>query len=476
MEDHKYYQLLEYLQGDRKEGKKYMEWAEQFTKKGGQVFKGDKRLIPRSQVLRIISIFHDLPTATHQSKDAVTEQIRKRYIWDGMYKDVEEYVKTCYECQMRGGPKKNNPIRMIPPMDLFQKWGIDIVGPLPTTEDGNRYIVVAMDYFSRWPEARPLRHANATSVATFIYKEIICRYGPPKVIQSDQGTHFVNQVIEQLTERFRIRHSLSSAYHPQSNGLVERFNRTLCEGIAKVADTVLDWDTLIQPVLFAYRTKKLRITNATPYELVYGVQHNLPMDDQDDMTYMGRILDIMEGVLQLRTNAKRAMRKAQKKIEEKFQEKGTQFQKGDLVLYFKKAEAMRHETKLENKWKEPYTVTQVLNKGAYKIFIDGRELPKTVNGNLLKKYHNREHYEPIVIIEEKVINKVRVSEGTAKVNMLTTEEILEKISKNIKKKSKSSKRNYYRLERKIIEENEKVNLHAEQKMSARRTYNYYRIG
>src|ERR1044072_9216362 len=95
-----------------------------------------------------------------------------------------------------------------------------------------------MDYFSRWLEARPLRHANATSVAIFIYKEIICRYGSLKVIQSDQGTHFVNQVIEQLTERFRIRHSLSSAYHPQSNGLVERFNRTLCEGIAKVAKTI----------------------------------------------------------------------------------------------------------------------------------------------------------------------------------------------------------------------------------------------
>ena len=98
MEDHKYYQLLEYLQGDRKEGKKYMEWAEQFTEKGGQVFKGDKRLIPRSQVLRVISIFHDLPTAAHQSKDAVWDQIRKRYIWDGMYRDVEEYVKIYYKC------------------------------------------------------------------------------------------------------------------------------------------------------------------------------------------------------------------------------------------------------------------------------------------------------------------------------------------------------------------------------------------
>ena len=75
---------------------------------------------------------------------------------------------------------------------LISKMGIDIVGSLPMTEDGNCYIIVAVDYFSRWPKARPLRHANATSVTTFIYEEIICRFGPSKVIQNDQGTHFVN--------------------------------------------------------------------------------------------------------------------------------------------------------------------------------------------------------------------------------------------------------------------------------------------
>src|ERR1044072_6512788 len=199
------------------------------------------------------------------------------------------------------------------------------------------------------------------------------------------------------------------------------------------------------------------------------------MDDPDDITYMGRILDIIEGVPQLRTNAKRAMRKAQKKIEEKFQEKGIQFQKGDLVLYFKKAEPMRHDTKLENICKGPYTVTQVLNKGSYKIAIHGQELPKTVNGNLLKKYHNREHYEPIVIIEGKSIKRIQVSHEMAMVNMLTTEEILKRISRNTKKKSEASKRNYYRLGRKIIKDNEKVKIHHEQKVSARRTYRYYRI-
>src|SRR6266540_6139121 len=104
-------------------------------------------------------------------------------------------------------------------------------------EDRYRYIVVAMDYFSRWPEARPLTHANARQVTKFIYKEIICRFSAPRVLQSDRKTHFVN---EELTDKFRIRHSLSSPYHPQSNGLVKRFNRTLCEGLAKVAETIND--------------------------------------------------------------------------------------------------------------------------------------------------------------------------------------------------------------------------------------------
>ena len=97
-----------------------------------------------------------------------------------------------------------------------------------------------MEYFIRWLEARPTKTANSIDTATFIYEEIICRFGAPRVIQSDQGTHFVNEVIKELTKRFQIKHSLSSPYHPQSNGLVKRFNRTLCEGLAKLGDSIHD--------------------------------------------------------------------------------------------------------------------------------------------------------------------------------------------------------------------------------------------
>ncbi len=123
-------------------------------------------------------------------------------------------------------------------MDIFERYGVDIVGFLPITREGNRYIIVAIDYFLRWPEVRPLKVANMDIVVTFLYKEIICRFGALRILQSDRGTHFVNEVIQRLIKRFRIKYSLLSPYHPQSNRLVERFNKTLCERIAKLAEEV----------------------------------------------------------------------------------------------------------------------------------------------------------------------------------------------------------------------------------------------
>jgi hypothetical protein len=203
--------LLKYLKtGKDITNKEDREWAEQFKEIHDHVYKEERRVIPRSEVTWIISMFHDDPTMAHQSAETIYQHISKRYIWETMRRDIREYTRTCYECQMRGTPKMNNPKISIPPKDIFERWGIDIVGPLPLSSQRNKYIIVAVDYFTRWPEAKAVKTANAITVADFIYDEIICRFGAPKIIQSDQGTHFVNEVIRQLTEKFRIRHKLSS--------------------------------------------------------------------------------------------------------------------------------------------------------------------------------------------------------------------------------------------------------------------------
>ena len=135
-----------------------------------------------------------------------------------------------------------------------------------------------MDYLTKWPEAKVVPNATAEETEKFIYEDIICRHGCPQIILTDKGTHFNNQLIKGLMERFNIKHLLSSPYHPQTNGLVERFNRTLCESLAKLVTQSIEWDNLVPPVLFAYRTSKQSTTKVPPFYLTYGRDTTLPMD------------------------------------------------------------------------------------------------------------------------------------------------------------------------------------------------------
>ena len=211
---------------------------------------------------------------------------------------------------------------MIQLTDIFKRWEIDIIGPLPITRKRNRYIVVAIDYFIRWPEARAIKVANAEMVVIFIYKEIICRFGSPRVLQSDREMHFINKIIQKLIKRFKVRHSLSSPYHLQSNGLVERFNKMLCEEIVKVVEEIEFWDKYIQLVLFAYWTKELRISKQSSYKLVYGKEPTLVIDNGPyRRIIIERLLEIMDKVSQLREMARRTIRKAQVELDRKFEGK-----------------------------------------------------------------------------------------------------------------------------------------------------------
>src|SRR5438034_2556904 len=136
-----------------------------------------------------------------------------------------------------------------------------------------------MDYLTKWPEAKPVKEATAEQAAKFIYEEIICRHGCPAKILSDQGSHFKNRMVEQLVQKFEIKHLFLTPYHPQTNGLVERFNRILCESLAKLSENKTEWDRKIFPVLFAYRTSKNATTKMTPFYLTYGRDAILQVDD-----------------------------------------------------------------------------------------------------------------------------------------------------------------------------------------------------
>src|SRR6185437_6160984 len=130
-----------------------------------------------------------------------------------MYRDVQEYVKTCETCQMRQKGQRKEPLYSIQIERSFERIGIDLVGPLPITTQTNRYIIVATDYLTRWPKAKAVPDAGANTLAQFIFEEIICRHGTPKIIHSDQGRNFISETIRILYEKFLIIYKFFLPYH-----------------------------------------------------------------------------------------------------------------------------------------------------------------------------------------------------------------------------------------------------------------------
>src|SRR5436309_7986171 len=160
-----------------------------------------------------------------------------------------------------------------------------------------------------------MKETTAKNVIEFIYQEVICRHECPRVILSDRVTNFRNELVDGLCEKFEIKHKLSAPYHPQTNGLVERFNRTLCESLAKVSEKENQWDEHIEQVLFAYRITKHATTKRTPFFMTYGREATLPIDEieiQENISEKESILKRTYDIINLTEEHKEARKNIRK--------------------------------------------------------------------------------------------------------------------------------------------------------------------
>jgi hypothetical protein len=370
------------------------------------------RVIKWTEVDPVLYMMHSHPTAGHLGIDAMYYKIVERYYWDGMYRDIREYVRTCEVCQKRGKSRRKEPLHPIKIGQAFERVGIDLVGPLPITNQKNHYIIVATDYLTRWPEAQAVSDASAATLAQFIFTEIICRHGIPKIILSDQGPNFRSDMIRILCEKFLIRHKFSSPYHPQTNGMVERLNRTLCESLAKVT-TSKDWDIYLPSVLFAYRTKRHTTTGYTLFQLVYRRQATLPVElilptsepepeiDLED-SILTRAYELIDRLKDSQGQARKNTTASQQKQKERHDARITliEFEVGDKVWIQCKDIVISHSVKFEEKRKGPYIIYAKLGNGAYKLQTDkGQILKQYYNSDRLEKYHEQQGWEPQIIIE-----------------------------------------------------------------------------
>ena len=203
--------------------------------------------------------------------------------WPTILEDAHDFAKKCILCQREGKPTQMDrmPHQPVFPLEPFQKWGMDFVGPIKpmAKQTGNRYILVAIDYCTKWVEAVALRYNKASSVAKFLYKNIMTRFGCPIELVSDQGGHFFNKVIRKLTNLHLIIHKKSTVHYPQANGQAESSNKILLRIIKKiVSKNKYDWDQKLDSALWAFRTTIKVSTGFTPFKLVYGLEAVVPME------------------------------------------------------------------------------------------------------------------------------------------------------------------------------------------------------
>ena len=342
----------------------------------------------------ILRLAYNIPMAGHLGKKKTADRILARFYWPGVYRDVEEHCQTCSPCQKSSTRRvKKAPLVPLPIMDEpFRRIAMDIVGPLPRSNSGKRYILVICDYATRYPEAIALRSIDANAIAGELLS-FFARVGVPEEILTDQGTNFTSQLLGEIHRLLQIKPIRTTPYHPQTDGLVERFNGTLKAMLKKtVAEEGKDWDRLLPYLLFAYREVPQASTGFSPFELVYGRNVRGPLDvlkeawaanTRSSESVVSYVLMMQERREKLREIVRENLEDAQATQKEWYDRnaRNREFQPGDQVLILLPTTS----NKLLAEWRGPYPVVRKVSNVTYEVKVtDGRKKNRIFHVNMLR--------------------------------------------------------------------------------------------
>ena len=241
---------------------------------------GSQLVVPVRERQELIRQFHDSLFAGHLGITRTIFRLLDRVYWPGLRRDVKTYIASCTICLAQKSPcPRRAPMGHVEVGHRWERVAMDLLDMSVTTARGNRYVLVMVDCFSRWTEACPLPDKTAHSVADAFFNQVVCRFGMPSVIHSDQGREFENKIMQELCILCGSHKTRTTPYHPESDGMVERFNRTLLMMLAMFAGKNRDdWDDLLPAVMMAYRSSVHESTGFSPYRLMFGEECTLPMD------------------------------------------------------------------------------------------------------------------------------------------------------------------------------------------------------
>ncbi|GJY95899.1 reverse transcriptase domain-containing protein [Tanacetum coccineum] len=359
-----------------------------------------RRCVSGQEALDILKACHSGPTGGHYGANYTARKIfDSGFYWPTIYKDAHDFVTRCDICQRQGKITQRDemPQNSIQVCEIFDIWGIDFMGPFPSSR-GNKYILVAVDYLSKWVEAKALPTNDARVVCKFL-KTLFSRFGAPRAIISDRGTHFCNDQFTKVMLKYGVTHRLSTAYHPQTSGQVEVSNRGLKRILKRtMGENRASWSDKLDDALWAFRTAYKTPIGCTPYKLVYGKACHLPIELEHkaywalkhtnfDVQTAGDHRKVQLNELnELRDQAyeNSLIYKEKTKRIHDAKIKNRVFNVGDRVLLFN-SRLKIFSGKLKSCWSGPFTIVQVFPYGTVELSQNSGPNFK-VNGHRIKHY------------------------------------------------------------------------------------------
>ena len=333
-------------------------------------------VVPRHLRKDVLQELHDAPTSGHLGVSRTYDRVRRRVFWKGLYRSVRRYVAACDLCQRRKKPTTLPAGRLQPievPAEPFYRVGLDLLGPFPTSTTGNKWIAVATDYATRYAITRALPTSCATDVADFLLYDIILQHGAPCHLLTDRGRCFLSRVVDDLLRSCATRHNFTTSYHPQTNGLTERLNRTLTDMLSMyVSDDHSDWDIALPFVTFAYNSSRHETAGYSPFYLLFGRDPLLPFDTLlplDPPSTTSYAQDAITRALIARTVARTrfsSSQSAQKSIYDS-RHRDADFPPGSLVLLWLPSRRVGLCEKLLSRYVGPYRVLRQVTPVTYEI-------------------------------------------------------------------------------------------------------------